>query len=102
MTKAERKAKKATHRARKVVEAHAQLEQRTVAVIDGLSRRVEELEAVQAAFRATLFGAFLARGLEAEGVGVEPKASDAWMAAFPEWFRGKEDRPWMALSQQQS
>lgn len=95
MTRAEKKARKAQHAARRVVAAHAELEQRAVAVIDGLRREVEGLRSVQEAFRAHIFGAMLARAL-----GDEPKFSDALLTAFPEWFKGHEEAPWMAFSQQ--
>ena len=101
MTRAEKKAKKALHAARRTVAAHAALEQRAVEVLNGLQRRVMELEEVQERFRGHLFGAFLAKALEAEGGAPEPKFSDAVMTAFPEWFTGREAAPWMAFSSQQ-
>lgn len=94
-TKAERKARKAKHAARRVVETHANLEQRTVALIDQMSRELTMLREVQERFRGHIFGAFLARAL-----GDEEKFSDAVLKAFPEWFKGHEEAPWMALSQQ--
>lgn len=94
MTKAERKARKAQHAARRVVATHAELEQRAVAVIDELRREVATLREVREAFRAHIFGAMLARAL-----GDEEKFSDALLKAFPEWFKGHEEAPWMALSQ---
>lgn len=101
MTRAEKKAKKALHAARRTVQAHANIERQAVAVLEGLQHRVRELEEIQERFRAHLFGAFLAKALEAEGGAVEPKFTDAVMAAFPEWFRGKEAAPWMAFSSRQ-
>ncbi len=93
-TKAERKARKAQHAARRVVEAHAALEPRAVAIIDELRREVVIGREVQEAFRAHIFGAMLGRAL-----GQEEKFSDALLKAFPEWFKGHEEAPWMALSQ---
>ncbi len=93
-TKAERKARKATRSARVVVAAHAELESKAVAVIDSLRREVVTLRGVQEAFRAHIFGAMLSRAL-----GDEEKFSDALLKAFPEWFRGHESEPWMALSE---
>ena len=95
-TKAERTARKAKHAARRVVEVHADLEQRAVGVIDSLRREVTVLRGVQEAFRAHIFGAMLARAL-----GDEEKFSDALLKAFPEWFKGHEEAPWMALSERQ-
>ncbi len=94
-TKAERKARKAKFSARRTVEAHADLEQRAVSMLDSLQREVVVLRGVQDAFRAHIFGAMLARAL-----GDEEKFSDALLKAFPEWFKGHEEAPWMALSQQ--
>ena len=93
-TKAEKKARRAQHAARKVVEVHAHLEQRAVDVIDNLRREVELGRQVQEAFRAHIFGAMLARAM-----GNEELFSDALLKAFPEWFKGHEEAPWMALSQ---
>lgn len=95
-TKAEKKARKAQRAARVVVATHAELEQRAVSVIDELRREVVALRGVQEAFRAHIFGAMLSRAL-----GDEEKFSDALLKAFPEWFRGHEEAPWMALSQVQ-
>ena len=76
MTKAEKKARKAQRAARVVVEKHAALEQRAVAVIDSLNREVMELRQTQEVFREMLFGALLGRalgGLQVAGkVGREP------------------------------
>ncbi len=94
MTKAEKKARKAQRAARVVVAKHAELEQRAVSVIDSLRREVATLRGVQEAFRAHIFGAMLSRAL-----GDEEKFSDALLKAFPEWFRGHPDEPWMALSE---
>ena len=93
MTRAEKRARKATHAARRVVAAHAEVEQRVTAVINGLSAEVEHLRETQERFRGLLFGAFLGRAL-----GDEPTVSDALMAAHPGMFRGHEEAPWMALS----
>lgn len=95
MTRAEKKARKAAHAARRVVEAHAQLEQRAVQTIDSLAAEVRQLREVQERFRAHIFGAFLGRAL-----GEEQKFSDALLQAFPEWFKGYEEAPWMVFSQQ--
>ena len=100
-TRVEKKAKKAIHSARRTVEAHDSIEQRAVQVLNGLQQRVRELEEVQERFRGHLFGAFLAKAIEAEGGAPEPKFSDALMQAFPEWFKGREAAPWMAFSQRQ-
>ncbi len=94
-TKAEKKARKAKFAARKTVEAHGDIEQRAVAVMDSLQREVIELRGIREAFRHMLFGAFMARGL-----GEEPKLSDAVLQSRPEMFKGHEEAPWMALSQQ--
>lgn len=96
MTRAEKKARKAQHAARRVVAAHAELEQRAVAIIDQLRKEVEMGREIQERFRAHIFGAMLARAL-----GDEEKFSDALLKAFPEWFKGYEEAPWMAFSQQQ-
>lgn len=93
-TKAERAARKAKHKARKVVEAAQVLEPKAVALIDQLTNEVTQLREIQERFRGHIFGAFLARAL-----GDEEKFSDAVLKAFPEWFKGYEEAPWMALSQ---
>lgn len=94
-TKAERKALKATHRARRIEATHRELEGRAVAVIDGMAKELAVLRETQERFRHVLFGAFLGRAL-----GDEPKLSDAYLAERGEWFKGKEDKPWMLFSAQ--
>lgn len=93
MTRAERKAKKALHKARAVTAAYAGMEQRAVRVIDGLTAEVEHLREIQERFRHVWFGAMLGRAL-----GDETKMSDALLAAYPEMFKGMEEAPWMAFS----
>ena len=94
-TKAEKKALRATHKARRLEEMHRQLEGRAVAVIDAMSRELAMLRETQERFRHVLFGAFLGRAL-----GDEPKLSDAYLAERAEWFKGKEAEPWMLFSAQ--
>lgn len=97
MSRAERKFRAAARRERqasKVIEAHAQLETHAVRVMEEMKRELTTLREVQVRFRHVLFGAFLGRAL-----GDETKMSDAIMAAWPEWFRGKEEAPWMAFSE---
>lgn len=65
-----------------------------VRVMERMAAELNALREVQIRFRHVLFGAFLARAL-----GDEMKMSDALLAAWPEWFRGKEDAPWMAFSE---
>lgn len=61
-----------------------------------MQQELETLREVQTRFRHVLFGAFLGRAL-----GDETKMSDALLAAWPEWFKGKEGAPWMAFSERQ-
>lgn len=89
----ERKSARALNKARHIEATHRELEARAVATIDGLSREVAMLREVQERFRHLLFGAFLGRAL-----GDEAKLSDAFLAERAEWFKGKEEAPWMLFS----
>ena len=93
-TRALKRERKAKFDLRMVVNATKEREARTEAVFRELVREVETLRGVQEAFRAHIFGAMLSRAL-----GDEEKFSDALLKAFPEWFRGHEEAPWMALSE---
>lgn len=91
-TKAEKRARKAQHSARKVVEAHGQLEGRTLEVLQNLTQEVTMLRGAQENFRQLIFGAFLGRAL-----GNEPTLSEALLTSRPELFKGMESEPWMAF-----
>lgn len=87
--RAEKRARRATFAAKRTIERHAELERRAVGVIDGLSAEVKLLRETQERFRALLFAAFLGKAL-----GDEPKVTDAFMGAFPQWFASHPDEPW--------
>jgi hypothetical protein len=96
-TRAEKKLRKAARAAHVVVSKHAELEQQAVALIDQQAAAIRQRDAVIDGLRLTLrhvyFGAFLGKAL-----GDEQKLTEALMTTTPEWFKGYEEAPWMALS----
>lgn len=91
-----RAASRRERQAASVIEAHKALEMQAVRMLEEMRRELTTLREVQVRFRHVLFGAFLGRAL-----GDEVKMSDALLAAWPEWFKGKEEAPWMAFSERQ-
>lgn len=96
-SRAEKKLRKAARAAHVVVSKHAELEQQVVALIDKQTEQIRQLSSMvdelRITFRHVYFGAFLGKAL-----GDEQRLTEALMTTTPEWFRGYEEAPWMALS----
>lgn len=63
-------------------------------LIKDMSTEILRLREMVERQRGMLFGAFLGRAL-----GEEPRLSDAMLQAFPEFFAGEPEAPWMVFRQ---